>query len=222
LVGLTITGKSYNPDTYEISLDDVEGKVISSGLSSFRFWSPNNNDWVSLQVGFYYCSFWNGTGFDSSNVIAIPGFLISTIRNGVEDTSISSYITGYTFIFSSELPYAIKDVAISNAVIVTKTVFPIAYFKDAAKSQFDTSDFFICYSLSSTNPITINKNSVKFMDPIRCTYIDPTYTVPSVNSTASSTSVVSDTSGITFIANELGIPATREEEVTVFIRDLEA
>jgi hypothetical protein len=176
LVGLIIKGKSYDPYTYEISLNEVEGKVISKGISTFRFWNSNNNEWISLPVGFYYCSLFDGTEYNENIVVAIPAFLISSITDAEIDDSISDYVSGYPFYFSSELPYAIEDnINNCNAAVIEKSVLPVPYFKDSDKTQFSTSDFFICYEVSSISPLSINQSSIKFIDPIKCTYVNPSY-----------------------------------------------
>ncbi len=170
MVGLTISGRTYNPETYEISLNAVQGLVITSGSTPFRFWSSNNNEWITIPVTFYYCAEIVNSIPDENSVVSIPAFLIESITDGQIDTTIAPYVTGFSYSFSPDLPYAIKDPETVNAGIISRASLPVPYFKDGDRTDFSFSDFFVCYNLSSVSPVTPDTSIIRFIDASKCTY----------------------------------------------------
>lgn len=172
MIGLTITGKSYNSENFEISLSNITGKVINKGISNFRFWVNNNYGWINIPVDFYYCAPLVNNVFDYSNPVSIPSFLLSSVSQAIIDNSLFSYVTGNTYSFSESFPYGTKDNTIKNCVLISKASCPVAYFTETGNPSFSSSEFYICYDLLSTTTLQFDNTTLSFIDPSKCSYTE--------------------------------------------------
>ena len=92
MIGLTVSGRTYDPETYEISRDPVIGRVIDRGTASMRFWPNGSGDPLTIPIDFLFCSLWNGSFFDENEVVRIPFYLLTSITSATIDNSIALLI----------------------------------------------------------------------------------------------------------------------------------
>ena len=100
MYGLSVVGKTYNPNTYEISLFTVTGKVIDIISCGIRYWPNGSSDSITLTVDALACALWDGTQFTSETVI-IPFFLLESVSGATVDNSYFSYVEGKETIFNA-------------------------------------------------------------------------------------------------------------------------
>ena len=199
MIGLVITGRTYNPETYEISIEPVLAKVIDTGISSLRFWTSYSREQFSASVDFLYCAKWDGTTFSSSDVVRIPACLLTSISGATVDTSVTGLVNGFPQVFSKENPFGDPSLVENTGGIISKVKCPVIYFNDANRldSLLGVSDFLICYPTTSISPLTFDESSLIYLDASKSNFISPTFVPPTPGGGGTSgSSGTSGTSGV--------------------------
>ena len=156
MIGLVVTGRSYNPETYEISINPILAKVIDSGISAIRIWPNGSNSPVTVEVDILFCSPWNGVSYSTDEVVRIPYYLLETIVGASVDTTSFESVTGNPTIFNSgNRGDFIQDITPATGGFITRAKCPVIFFETVQYSREDAfGDFLICYPGSSQGPPT--------------------------------------------------------------------
>lgn len=91
MIGLVVTGRTYNPSNYEISLNPIDAKVIDVGTASVRFWPNKTQSPLTIPIDVLFCAPKDpATGiFSTSEVVRIPFYLLTHIAGASIDTSLA-------------------------------------------------------------------------------------------------------------------------------------
>ena len=182
MIGLVVTGRSYNPETYEISINPVQAKVIDSGISAIRIWPNGSNSPVTVEVDTLFCSPWNGVTYSTDEVVRIPYYLLETIVGASVDTTSFESVTGNPTIFNSgNRGDFVQDITPATGGFITRAKCPVIFFETVQYSREDAfGDFLICYPVSSQGPpTTYDTSSLLFFEEVKVEFVNPTYTSPS-------------------------------------------
>ena len=182
MIGLVVTGRSYNPETYEISINPIQAKVIDSGISAIRIWPNGSNSPVTVEVDTLFCSPWNGVTYSTDEVVRIPYYLLETIVGASVDTTSFENVTGKPTIFNSgNRGDFIQDITPATGGFITRAKCPVIFFETVQYSREDAfGDFLICYPVQSQrDPITYDTSSLLFFEEVKSEFINPTYVAPS-------------------------------------------
>ena len=183
MIGLVVTGRSYNPETYEISINPIQAKVIDSGISAIRIWPNGSNSSVTVEVDTLFCSPWNGVSYSTDEVVRIPYYLLETIVGASVDTTSFESVTGNPTIFNSgNRGDFIQDITPATGGFITRAKCPVIFFETVQYSREDAfGDFLICYPalLSREGFTTYDTSSLLFFEEVKAEFVNPTYTAPS-------------------------------------------
>ena len=184
MIGLVITGRTYNPETYEISINPVQAKVIDTGISSLRFWTSYSREQFSVSVDFFYCAKWNGTSYSTTDIVRMPACLVTSVSGATVDTSLAELVQGKPNIFSSDNIFGDPELFDRSGGIIVKVKCPVIYFKDNDRtdSLIGVSDFLMCYPSLTLGSSSFNYTSLVFFDESKSSFISPTFIPPSTGS----------------------------------------
>jgi hypothetical protein len=178
MYGLSVVGKTYNPNTYEISLFTATGKVIDIISCGIRYWPNGSSDSITLTVDALACALWDGTQFTSETVI-IPFFLLESVSGATVDNSYFSYVEGKETIFNTGISDFTEDQE-KSGVLVRKCKCPDLFWEDNFKERESVpSDFLMCYPMSDpSDPSTYDNSKLIFIKEAGATFISPSYQQP--------------------------------------------
>jgi hypothetical protein len=193
MIGLSVVGKTYNPSNYEISIEQVTGKVIDVGNIPVRFWPNGTGSHITIPIDVLFCSPWDGTSYSTDETIIIPLYLLSKVTSSPIDISLAELVKGENTFFSSEnnsdfvedtsqkidLLDPLKLTTKRYGGIIYRGKCPKMFWGDNFNSQMgEISDYFVCYPLTSYSPSVFDDESVIFIDEGNSTFINPTYITP--------------------------------------------
>ena len=183
MYGLSVKGKTYNPITYEISIEPVTGKVIDIGTSIVRFWPNGSGSQITISVDVLICSpsFDDGASYSDSETIIIPFYLLTRVSGASIDSSLSSYVKGPQTNFITDNRSDFTESGILIGGLIRKCKCPVIFWENSFNPRvIGFSDFLLCYPTSSSIlPYTFDNNSLLFIEEVKSTFIYPTYTNPS-------------------------------------------
>ena len=107
LIGKVVTGRTYDPETYEISLEQITAKVIDVGMATCRFWPNNSQEPLTFPVDVLFCAPSSGLSFDISQVVRIPFYLLTEIQGATVDISLADLVVGPPTKFTTEVGFPI-------------------------------------------------------------------------------------------------------------------
>jgi hypothetical protein len=171
MIGLEITGRRYNPDTYEVSRDPVEAKIIDTGRSSIKIWVNGSLYPSVFTVDTCICStFNNSTGeYDSNNISIIPFYLVTTIISGTVDTSKYSLVSGKNTKFYTGIgeDFTTTDEMFTGGLII-KGLCPVVFFEETGSiggRLYTSGDYLLCYP--SIVPGEFDETRIIFIEEIK-------------------------------------------------------
>ncbi len=180
MIGLVVSGRTYDPNTYEISLDPITAKVIDYGTASVRFWPNKTQDQLTIPVDVLFCAPWNGTSYSTTEVVRIPFFLLTSISGATVDTSISELVTGnpVNFYTSDQSDFTENPTASGGLIIRTKC--PVIFWENSFTPRVvGFSDYLVCYPANtSVTPTTFSTSSLYFFEEVKSTFVNPTFVGP--------------------------------------------
>jgi hypothetical protein len=177
LIGLTVSGRTYNPETYEISRDPVIGRVIDRGTAAMRFWPNGSGEPLTIPIDFLFCSLWNGVAFDDNEVVRIPFYLLTSITSATIDNSIAAGVIGPNVQFYTFDRSDFTDGLNVTGGIITKAKCPVIFWENNFNPRVvGFSDHLVCYQLVTLSPATYNTSVLYFIEEVRAEFINPTYT----------------------------------------------
>ena len=185
MVGLVITGRTYNPETYEISLQPTVARVIDTGTATIRIWPNGISSSIITSVDFLICSPYNGESFSETEVVRIPFYLLNKINGAEVNTDTASLVKGKTTNFYTNNGTDFSENIVSEmGGIITKAKCPkIIWNGNVPYSGF--SDFYVCYPTLTSNPPEFNKDTLIFIEEISSNFISPTFVGGSSESSSS-------------------------------------
>ena len=179
MIGLSVVGKTYNPSNYEISIEQVTGKVIDVGNIPVRFWPNGASSHITIPIDVLFCSPWNGTAYSTTETIIIPFYLLSKVDSATIDDSLAELIEGKVTIFSSGNNSDFVEEFSQQGGIIYRGKCPKMFWADSFNTQMgETSDYFVCYPLVSSFPNTFDETTIIFIDEANSNFINPTYITP--------------------------------------------
>lgn len=183
MIGLEISGRSYDPLTYEISSNPVQGRIIDIGKASIKIWINGSSTPSYFSVDVAYCSpFINGS-YSTESVIRIPVYLFTSIQSAPVDTSKYSYVYGKknNFLdFTESREYY-------EGVVIFRSVCPVILYESSNKI-YSEGNFLICYPIISS-PEDYDENNLIFIEELKCIFLDPTYGQTTSNSLTESNTI---------------------------------
>lgn len=179
MIGLSVVGKTYNPSNYEISIQQVTGKVIDVGNIPVRFWPNGSGSHITIPIDVLFCSPWDGTTYSTTETVIIPLYLLNSIASAPIDVSLAELIEGKVTIFSSGNNSDFVEDFSQKGGIIYRGKCPKMFWEDSFNNQMgETSDYFICYPLISSSPNVFDDTSIIFIDEANSNFINPTYITP--------------------------------------------
>lgn len=155
---LLVIGKTYNPNTYEISSNSILAKVIDIGTISIKIWPNKSKNSCIIPVDALFCfpSINNNTFSLNKNVI-IPFFLLEKVYDSPIDMSIPYLINGYKTNFITNNNY---DFTISKEIytigLIRKCKCPIIFWENNFNDRnCSYADYLMGYK-ATYNPQTNN------------------------------------------------------------------
>jgi hypothetical protein len=193
MIGLEITGRTYNPITYEISNEIKQAKIIDVGLSSIKIWPNGTGNPSILTVDVAYCSPFDGVEYTTNSTIIIPIYLLTSVISAEVDTTKYSLVSGKnTKMYTQSGEDFTEDDIISTGGLVVRSVCPLGFF-DSSGVTYSQGNFLICYPL--IDPSTFDENSLIFIQEIKSDLISPTYDGGESEETSIETPPIEEASG---------------------------
>jgi hypothetical protein len=193
MIGLSVVGKTYNPSNYEVSIQQITGKVIDVGNIPVRFWPNGSSSHITIPIDVLFCSPWDGTSYSTTETVIIPFYLLSKVTSAPIDVSLAELVKGENTFFSLgnnsdfiedtsqkvDLLNPLKSTTKRYGGIIYRGKCPKMFWADNFNGQMgEISDYFLCYPLTSYSPSVFDQDSVIFINEANSTFINPTYITP--------------------------------------------
>jgi hypothetical protein len=179
LIGKVVIGRTYDPETYEISLRQVTARVIDVGMATCRFWANDSQNPVSFPIDVLFCAPFNGITFDTAQVVRMPFYLLTEIQGASVDISLADLVTGPPTKFTTDNLEDFTEGQTATGGIVTRAKCPVIFWENSFQPRVvGFSDYLVCYPLISQSPLDFDSSSLLFFQEIKAEFINPTFTGP--------------------------------------------
>lgn len=173
MIGKTITGKVYNPETLEISSRNISARVIEKSVASIKLWPNGSQTPFAFSVDVLLCAPFDGVSFNSSDCVIIPGFLLESIEStqGNIDYNPANFIEGKETIFDVSSLNAFIEGETKRGIPIETIKCPVIFWESQSSPRIPCeSDFFVCYPIENEEInydklIFIKSSSAKFQNP---------------------------------------------------------
>lgn len=186
MVGLVVSGRTYNSENFEISLEPVVGKVIDCGTSVVRIWPNEFSKSVTISVDFLICALQVGNTFSNSEIVRIPYYLLTSILQANVDVSVTYLVNGpVTSFYTRTFSDFSTSLGTQYGGIIKKAKCPKIIWDDSVP-YVGFSDFFVCYPATNIDPPgAFDQTKLIFIEQNFASYISPTFTSTSCGTTGS-------------------------------------
>ena len=150
MIGLVVKGRTYDSDSFSVSLNPVQAKVIDTGSATVRIWPNSNSESMVTTVDFLLCAPFNGISYSTTETVKIPFFLLTEIVGASVDTTLGSYVSGQITLFKTQTNSDFsKTLESYDGGIITKAKCPKIIWS-GTNSYLGFSDYFVCYPQITT------------------------------------------------------------------------
>ena len=179
MIGKVVTGRTYDPKTYEISLEQVTAKVIDVGMATCRFWPNGSPDPLTFPIDVLFCAPFDGLTFDTSRVVRIPFYLLTKIQGASVDVSLADLVVGPPTKFTTDDSEDFTEDYATTGGIVTRAKCPVIFWENSFNPRVvGFSDYLVCYPLVSQDPLIFDSDNLLFIEEVKAEFVNPTFVGP--------------------------------------------
>lgn len=179
MIGKVVTGRTYDPETYEISLRQVTAKVIDVGMATCRFWPNDSQEPLTFPIDVLFCAPSDGLSFDATQVVRIPFYLLTEIQGASVDISLADLVVGPPTKFTTDNLEDFTEDYTATGGIVARAKCPVIFWENSFHPRVvGFSDYLVCYPLVSQDPLIFDSTNLLFFQEVKAEFVNPTFVGP--------------------------------------------